>query len=74
MVFLFACKILLMTGILNDTKIYNTAEIKALNPKMHNMGQIDPNDASHVDCLKHFGNLVSAFLDFVSNLLHYCMR
>ena len=41
-----------------------------LNPRMYNMGQIDPNDASHVDCLKHFANFVSAFLDFVSNLLH----
>ena len=30
MVFLFACKILLMTGILNATKIHNIAEIKAL--------------------------------------------
>ena len=43
---------------------------KVINPKMHNMGQIDPNNASHVDCLKHFANFVSAFLDFVSNLLH----
>ena len=30
MVFLYACKILLMTVISNDTKIHNTAEIKPL--------------------------------------------
>ena len=29
MVFLFACKIVVFTGILNDTKNHNTAEIKA---------------------------------------------
>ena len=44
------------------------------HPRRHSTGQIDPNDASHVDCLKHFANFVSAFLDFVSNLLHYRMR
>ena len=37
---------------------------------MHNIGQIDPNDASHVDCLKNFTNFVSAFVDFVSNLFN----
>ena len=28
---------------------------------MQNMDQIDPNDATHVDCLKHFVNFLTAF-------------
>ena len=29
---------------------------------MHSMGQIDPNDATHVDCLKRFVNFLTVFL------------
>ena len=45
-----------------------------LRPKMYNKGQIDPNNATHIDCLKRFMNFLTAFLDFVSELLHYPMR
>ena len=45
-----------------------------VNSKMHNMGQIDPNDATHVYCLKRFVSFLTTFLEFFSELVNYPMR
>ena len=47
---------------------------KKVNSRMHNMGQNDPDNAAHVDCLKHFVNFFTVLLNFVINLLCSLMR
>ena len=53
--------------------MYNKFQVISakFNPRMHNRGQNDPDDATHIYCLKHIGNFLLNLLDFVSNLYPY---